>query len=156
MNEQPQTNNARLERAMSILRAGVSGRVPASEAVIEARPVPVAVAQAPHRADALPDRAFILSGRSRFRLRSCRTGQTFEYKVTAADRGGWFVNLQDGEVDGWAGCRYMGFIGQNRVFRLTARSNYDAAHAGVLAFAYAWGHIAADQPLTGKVEVVRH
>src|SRR5262245_12280531 len=69
---------------------------------------------------------FVPGGKAYFTLRSIKTGTRFTYRVTAAEKGGWFVSLLQGP-DNWSNYKYMGFIGQrDRAFRLTAKSTVTA------------------------------
>jgi hypothetical protein len=96
--------------------------------------------------------AFVTGGKAFFTLRSTKSGTRFTYKVTASEKGGsFFVSLLTGP-DNWSNYAYIGFIGKDRSFRLTAKSNASADAPSVKAFDWTWTRLAAGKSIDG-VEV---
>jgi hypothetical protein len=91
----------------------------------------------------------ILSGKVFFTLVSAKTGQRFKYRVTSAERGGWFVSLLEGE-DFWKNYRYIGFIPQaTRTFHTTKGSTLPATAPPVAGFEWTFKRLIAGQPIDG-------
>lgn len=108
--------------------------------------------------------AFVTGGKAFFTLRSVKTGTRFTYRVTAIEDDGrngysvhehesraYFVSLLNGP-DNWQNYRYIGLVGRDRRFRLTAKSTVSADATSVRAFAWTWERLAAGRSIDG-VEV---
>lgn len=128
-------------------------RVTAEAARAEERADETAARSASPDAHAVAEPAsFVTGGKAFFTLRSVKTGVRYTYRVTANEKGGWFVSLLSGP-DNWANYRYIGFIGQgDRRFRVTAKSTMAATATPVRAFDWTWTRLAAGRSIDG-VEV---
>jgi uncharacterized protein DUF6011 len=88
-------------------------------------------------------RAFILGGNATVTLQSGTTGARFTFKVRASDDGGtYFVALLTGS-DNEGDFAYLGTIRADR-YTHGRKSKIGADAPAARAFAWAWGHIAAD------------
>lgn len=93
--------------------------------------------------------SFVTGGKAFFTLRSVKTGTRFTYKVTANEEGtSYFVSLLNGP-DNWTNYMYLGLIGKDRSFRLTAKSNATADALSVKAFDWTWKRLSAGQSIDG-------
>src|SRR5215471_13689318 len=88
---------------------------------------------------------FIRSGKAFFTVVSVKSGVRFDYRVTAADNGGWFVSVQTGDPkapDAWKNYKYIGFIQKDgQEFRMTKGSTMPADAKPVVAFEYVYRHL---------------